>query len=389
VPAGAVTLANVGLRPCDTVGLGTGNLRDVVRDVSGAAALGPADPPGHATVRATAAALDGIPAVAEDVGGPPDPAGSATAELVRRYTALRSAATEAVADARAAASDAARRATLGRIARWGITPLAGAGDPTIGGLDDRVARAADVLERRLADAPATLADPTMPVLASSIATLVAPEGPWPVFSRLPVAAFDGLRADAAAAGSAARLDPDWLETVAPVRPALARIEAAQLSERGATAGRPLRAWTNRPGDPWQTVAPPPSDTAVVRPSRLVAVFGPAAVLPRRPAASTPGIVAVAVIDRFAESIPATEQIGAVAFPHDLPTARAQQAIVLAVPPVVDEELTPAVLVDVVAELRALARTRMANAAQVGAATSTLHLASMPASGRAGVELGAG
>ena len=70
---GTVTLAAIGLRPCDTVGLGAGNLRDVVRDVSGAAGLGPADPPGHAVVRALAAALAGFPALAEDVGGAVDP----------------------------------------------------------------------------------------------------------------------------------------------------------------------------------------------------------------------------------------------------------------------------------------------------------------------------
>ncbi len=95
-----------------------------------------------------------------------------------------------------------------------------------------------------------------------------------------------------------------------------------------------------------------------------------------------------MIDRFAETVPDTEQVSAVAFPHDVPTARAPQAVVLAVPPVVDEELTPAVLVDIVGEVRALARTRMADAAEMGAATGSLHLAALPASGRVGVELGA-
>ncbi len=68
---------------------------------------------------------------------------------------------------------------------------------------------------------------------------------------------------------------------------------------------------------------------------------------------------MSVIDRFAETVPDTEHVAAVAFPHDLPPARAPQAVVLAVPPVVDQELTPDVLVDIVAEVRALARARMA------------------------------
>ncbi|HYU67526.1 MAG TPA: hypothetical protein VEK09_12280, partial [Jatrophihabitantaceae bacterium] len=149
-----------------------------------------------------------------------------------------------------------------------------------------------------------------------------------------------------------------------------------------------RAWTNRPGDPWQTFPPPPSDIDVVRASRLVAVFGPPNVLPPRPAANTAGTVAVGVIDRFAETVPDAEHISSVAFSHDLPPARAPQAVVLAVPPVVDEGLTPAVLVDIVAEVRALAHTRMADAAELGAAAGALHLAAMPASGRSGVGLGA-
>ncbi len=391
-PVGTTTLDDIGLRPCDTVGLGTGNLRDVVRDVTGAAGLGPIDPPGHVIVRALAAALAGVPALPEDVGAPADPGGGVAIELARRYTALRNAAVAAAADTRLAAAptatETAQRRALGRIARWGITPLAAATeDPTVGGLVDRVRRAAEALERRIGDAPETLSGATVSELAAAIAALVAPEGPLPVFARLPAAAFDGMRSEPTAAGAAPRLDPDWLETVAPVRPAVARLEAAQLDQRATSGGQPLRAWTNRPGDPWQTVAPPPSDVAVVRSSRLVAAFGPPGVLPPRPVETTPGTVAVAVIDRFAETVPDTEHVAAVAFSHDLPSARAPQAVVLAVPPVVDEDLTPAVLVDIVAEVRALARARMANAAELGAAARSLHLAALPASGRVGVELG--
>jgi hypothetical protein len=392
-PVGTVTLADVGLRPCDTVGLGTVNLRDVVRDVSGAVGLGPGDPPGHAVVRALAAALAGVPALAEDVGAEPDPADAAAAELAQRYGAVRAAAVAAAADARAATASTAtanaQRKALGRLARWGITPLAAeTADVTIGGLADRLARAAEVLERRVGEAPETIAGASVSVLAASIGALVAPEGPWPVFSRLPESAFTGVRAEPAGGGQAPRLDPDWLETVAPVRPALARLEAVQLDQRLRSGGQPLRAWSSRPGDPWQTVPPPPSDVEVVRASRLTAAFGPPNVLPARPNANTPGTVAVGVIDRLGETIPDPEHISSVAFSHDLPPGRAPQALVLAVPPVVDAELTPAVLVDIVAEVRALARARMADTADMGAATGALHLAALPASGRAGVQLGA-
>ena len=245
-----------------------------------------------------------------------------------------------------------------------------------------------MLERRVAEAPDTLAGASVSVLASSIGALVAPEGPWPVFARLPAKAFTGVRGEAASGGQAPRLDPDWLETVAPVRPALGRLEAVQLDQRIRRGGQPLRAWSSRPGDPWQTVAPPPSDIEVVRASRLLAAFGPPNVLPPRPSATTAGTVAVGVIDRFGETIPDAEHISSVAFSHDLPPARAPQAVVLAVPPVVDQDLSPDVLVDIVAEVRALTRARMANTTQMGAATGALHLAALPASGRTGVRLGA-
>jgi hypothetical protein len=117
------------------------------------------------------------------------------------------------------------------------------------------------------------------------------------------------------------------------------------------------------------------------------VFGPPNVLPPQPAANTTGTVAAGVIDRFGETVPDPEHISSVAFSHDLPPARAPQAVLLAVPPVVDEELTPEVLVDIVADVRALARARMADAAQLGAAAGALHLASLPAAGRSGVALG--
>jgi hypothetical protein len=166
---------------------------------------------------------------------------------------------------------------------------------------------------------------------------------------------------------------------------MARLEAVQLGERLRTGGRPLRAWTNQPGDPWQTAAAT-ADSAP-GPRRLVAVFGPVSVLPSRPTANTAGIVAAAVIDHFAETIPGIEHTASVTFPHDLPTARAPQAVLLAVPPAVDQPLTTEVLVDIVAEVRALARARMAGAASVGAAASSLHLAAMPAAGRGAVDLG--
>lgn len=390
-PVGAVTLGSIGLRPCDTAGIGAATLAGVVQEASGADRLA-GDPVGHATVRALATMLAGVPAVTQDAGGPAEEADRAIAELARRYIGLRAAAVKAVANARQVASNGsavAQRRALTRLARWGIVPMsATVDDPAIGSVADRVVRAADVLERRLTEAPGTLDDLTLESAAQTVAGFAAPDGPCPIFGRVPVSAFSELRlepANPAAAGP--RLDPDWLEVVATVRPALARIEADQLQQRLAGNGRALRSWSSRPGDPWQTTVPAPSEVDVNRPTRLVAVFGPPDALPPRPKPDSPGTVAAAVIDRFAETIPDPEQVSSVAFPHDIPTARAPQAVLLAVPPAVDVELDGAVLVDIVAEGRQLARARMANTTQAGLSAGVLHLAALPALGRVGVDLG--
>jgi hypothetical protein len=383
-PAGPVTLADIGLRPCDTVGLAPQNLRDVIMTASGAPALEPDEPDGPAVVRTLAAAIAGVPASTADVGATADSTDAVAAELAARYAAVYATAINAVADARAAAGSpaGAERRELARLARWGISPMSA---ETSGGiaLSDRLAGAADVLERRLSALPPDLTGAPVGDLVASITALVGPEAGYPIFGRLPAASFAGIRAEPVRAGQAPRLDPDWLEVVAAVRPALTRLEAAQLGERIRAGGRPLRAWTSKPGDPWQTAAVAAGGTGPA--GRLIAVFGPEGVLRSRPTSTTAGTVAAAVIDRFAETIPDTEHTASVAFPHDIPTARAPQAVLLAVPPAVDQPLTTDVLVDIVAETRDLTRARMTGAADVGATGSALHLAALPAAGRAGVD----
>jgi hypothetical protein len=380
---GTLTLAGIGLRPSDTVGLGVSNLRDTLLAVSGVAGLDDGDPAGPAMVRLWATALDGVPAVEPDLG-PGEDSGRTALDLAERIGLLRDLAIETIARARAAASsgpDEARRDALAGLARWGITPMSAAQSGDLA-LAVRLAGAADVLERRTAALPAVFTDATVAQLNDAITAMVGAEVGYPVLGRVEAKSFVGLQAEPSSAGPAPRLDPDWLEVVAAVRPALSRLESAQLGER-LRKGRTLRAWTNRPGDPWQAAAAAPG----VGGSRLVAAFGPRGTLPASVTPQADALVAVAVVDRFAESIPDPEQVASVAFPHDLPTSRAPQAVVLAVPPDVDAELTTDVLVDIVVGVRELARARMTNAAAVGAAASHLHLAMFPAAGRTGVDLG--
>jgi hypothetical protein len=138
------------------------------------------------------------------------------------------------------------------------------------------------------------------------------------------------------------LDDTWLTVAAAVRPALARLESHQL-----TAAQPFAAWANRTADPWQTSAQD------ARP--LVAIYADPALNPGAAGA----LVAAAALDQFDEVIPAADQRTGAAFGFDAPAARAQQAILLAVPPSTAPPLDQATLAQILVETRELAHARMA------------------------------
>jgi hypothetical protein len=124
---------------------------------------------------------------------------------------------------------------------------------------------------------------------------------------------------------AAALDEEWLSLNATVRPILANLETYQLATVLEGAPAPLRAWSNRPGDPWQA-SEPADDNGRVPDTHLVAAYGPAGVLD-----DPSGARAVGLIDSWSEVVPDTDHISTGAFGFDAPGARAPQAILLAVP----------------------------------------------------------
>jgi hypothetical protein len=69
-------------------------------------------------------------------------------------------------------------------------------------------------------------------------------------------------------------------------------------------------------------------------------------------------VATAALDQFDEVIPAADQRTGAAFGFDAPAARAQQAILLAVPPATATPLDQATLAQILVETRELAHARM-------------------------------
>lgn len=274
-------------------------------------------------------------------GDPVDP------DLVARYARTREVAVALAGELRAqvglfaddgigAADEAALRRLLAACAAWGIAP-----DPRGPAGAARLAAVARLaqpqLDARVAAAPdgAAAAQLSPAAFLDAATALVSPTGQLGLTAAIGAADLPPLQ-------RAPGLDADYLTVVAAVRPALARLEAEQLA-----AAQPWTAWANRPEDPWQT------DESDAR--SLVAVWADDAL----DLAAPPPLVAAAAVDQFDEVIPAAEQRTGAAFGFDAPAARAQQAILLAVPPSTAAPLDQATLVQILVETRELAHARMA------------------------------
>ncbi|WP_432513064.1 hypothetical protein [Kineococcus sp. SYSU DK001] len=384
-----VPLADLGLAPADALALPRTDLERLAA-TAGAVTLG-ADPAqvavvgGDAGGRYEAAARlvalvgrrpAGPDAVVEDARTDVD-LRPLRADVLARYTRLRSTATllRSELDAQLAVTGpdgglgAADAATLDRLVRaaraWGVAPEP-AGPPRGTGVDPgqwrlvaTAARARDLLAARVTAAPST--DPPgggepSPAAAlapedllDALAALVSPTGQVAVTGRLPRADLPAMSVDPALATA-------WLPTVSAVRETLAHVDVHRLAAgTAAGAADALALWTTKPGDVWQRAA------ADAR-GMVVACADPTLDLAAPDGA---GSVAVGVVDRFAEVVPSQEQTTGAAFGFDAPAARAPQAVLLAVPPDPAAALDEATLVDVVADVRLLARVRTARLVDLG------------------------
>ena len=384
LPVAVVSLADLGLEPVDALSLSEADVAALVlegRDPTHRALA--AVPSAVAAARRLSDVLGNQPATAADVRAV-DTAAAVHAELLARYGAVHALGLQLQGDlvAAAAGPEAGHGPALRDAARWGITPMRAdqAGTATL------VTRAADALATRLTAAPTPVdaAGLDLAPLGRALAELVSPEGRLPVLARhhldtLPSA----LVADPAAAAPDDRLDPGWLELVAPVRVPLARLEAHQLTCR--VDGRPpLSVWTTRPGDPWQLDAGPPDESGLIAATTLLAAFGPPEALD--PGADPTRLVAVGLLDQWTEVVPAVDHGTTIVFHHDAPGARAPQAVLVAVPPDVDADLDGETLVAIVAETRATASARAAAPPDLDAYSAALPLLTLPADGRTAVSL---
>jgi hypothetical protein len=345
-----ITIEDLDLAPADALVLAEADLRRLALAQLVAvdpAATAPVGGSGIQRHRRGLRALAALGTAATEVNGARADTGS-LADRLHDLHDIGKALAEKLADGD---TDAVRAAT-----RWGIVAPDGV---------DAAAHAAGVLSARLGALPDVDAviesGPDETVRA--IRALVAPEGVVGVLGRMTRGQLPKLGlADAAGA--------DWLATVAPVRPALARLDAYRL-----TAASPPRPWASR-ADVWQTQAEEPGS--------LVMAYLPDGYDPTD--LDDDDIVAVSRIDNFSEVIPAAQQATHAAFGFDGPAARAPQAVLLAVPPDVGGALDAAGLVGIVADARLLARVRMATPADLKAYRAVLPTVLLPAAGPFAVNL---
>jgi hypothetical protein len=232
--------------------------------------------------------------------------------------------------ARAAALEAALSAldpadALAALARWRIDPVAE--DPE-GGPPALVEAGVAELKQRITAAGA--ASPELEALRAAIRALSGHRS-------VPVLPLGALPQGFV---SAPRLDRDWLEIVAAVRPRLAALEAHQLTANG-------HRW------PAAVATPDGSTDPWTARDHVTVAYGPGV------EAGAGGPVAIGTLERWVDSVPSREHATSVAFGFNGPKARAPQALLLAVPPDLGHRMTGEELRDAVLETRSLVRARAA------------------------------
>jgi hypothetical protein len=312
----ALTLADAGLHGAELLDLPSATLVGLLRGGAGGTLVSDGG-----SVR-----IERARRLATLLGGGED--GAPVAAAVTGDGGLRARLDDLVARADALAGDLPAldpAGALATLARWNIDPVAE--DPEGGPAARVLAGIADLQARIAAAAAAPAAD--VAALRAAIRALCG-HASTPV---LPVGSLPGGLVDAP------RLDRDWLEVVAAVRPRLAALEARQLTEARAWPG--AVASPGGTGDPWAAEDP------------VTVVYGDGL------AAGSGSPVAVAALDGWVDSIPSRRHTTSAAFGFNGPKSRAPQALLLGVPPDLSHRMTAEELRDVVLETRSLVRARAA------------------------------
>ncbi len=393
-PSGStvVSLATCSLEPIDAVAMSRGDLERLVRryapDEGEVAMTDRAGSDRHDRALRLLAALATEPALARHLdddadGADPDPT---LVSLRARLGQLR-ATGEALVDhleQLLGGGDDALDTALEASWRWGIITdpaTETTADPAPDAPTPATERAQAVIARLRARLDRAPGGPDRPDpgdldasdLARAMQELASATGAHVALGRLPVGALpDGLAVDTGV------VRDDWLPTMAAVREPLARVDGVQLAEE-LDGAAPFTLHTDRLDDVWQTAvatADPNDPDADGGPLHVLLVAGglptgdPGA--SHGPGAAEDELVAVGLVDRWAETVPGTHHSTGAAFGFDAPASRPPQAILLAVPPDPDVPLDGAAVTDMLAETRQLLRARAASPdelASIGASMS--------------------
>lgn len=385
---GEVTLADLQLSPLEALAMPADLLGEIVQRKLGQQQARIAAPREHAQALALLAALGNRPAAGKDFISEKDTQQAIDTaiytELKTRYSTLYTTGVTLVNEWRSAISaNNIQPAHLRSALAWGIatTNETADKDALIAALTGMaipvnatplpvlVKTMADTLDNRLkaapqpADLPAEnkIAFPLddhatnkqknipdgVPTLAQAIANLAAPGIRLAILAVWDKAALRN-NTQILTRRAAASLDEDWLTIVAATRSNLARLEALQLE-----LATPLLAWSSANDDPWQksTVAANRNASRISL-TRFVAAYG-------NTGTWTNEQMAVGIIDAFSEAIPFPQRTTMTAFGFNAPAAKAQQAILLAVPPRPKQRLDIPVLLDIIEETRELSHARTA------------------------------
>lgn len=353
-----VTLADLGLSVPDTLAYSEDALRQlVIRHGDGTAVIEgtvsgvPRSPAltAHRRLRRLATLLAGH---VRDEHAP---------ELRVRLNTLLDAAQVLATDL---AADEAGQESLRHARRWGIAPEPIDDTlPAAESLQSQLTQAEIMLRDRIERAQMLPSEVPAHQIAHTISELTG--NALPIYGRAHRSALEAFGALA----PQTTLNQDWLETVAAVRPPLARVEAHQLG-----ADSPLNAWSNR-ADPW-AFSEPEAGPRVKQSWNLVICYSPLPMLGDN--------LAVAVLDSWSEMIPTKRHIVEAGFGFNAPSSRAPQAILLAVPPDESQPLDPETLAHIVLEARETAHARMATPDDIASYAALFPFAMVPSQQPTGV-----
>lgn len=385
-----ISLSEINLLPCDTVGLSTKSLHGLVLEQ--AANDGSIDQTSEADLSHKKAqriikTLGARPAVSNDliVDGSILDTQSIKIDFINRINALKNHALDVLQSFNDAlvSNDIDKKIAIHTALKWGVFSIEEA-ELT---LDEKLQGAIDALLFRVEKLPAELDtfDPTE--LAQLIAEFVTNDGQYAVLSHIDIAKTNKtLRpVDRVNNDKINSFDKDWLSIVSTIRTSASRLEAYQLEELVQKDSGPLHAWSNFPNDPWQKNIPIDPETSRIPDSHLIVTYGPKDVLKDLVNKDTL-VCAVGLIDSWSETVPFKEHATTAGFGFNAPSSRAQQSILLAIPPADSTVLENETLINIVHETRELSHARMAKANDIHEFAGGISSMMFPVMGKTGINL---